>query len=290
MSLVLLETEIPGVPLCERDKIRDVFKIENKILVVRTDRVYLFDRNYPIGLMEKGRVLTHLTIRTFELTDDIIPNFLITSQVDNYPFPLNNYPEILESRSMLTEMIKPIRLDCVARGYLYGQSWQSYRAGDRSWLEPLPSGLKLAEKLPRPIFTPARKDLGNNDVNLSWREMVIEVGEEMAEKIKDVTLKVYEKMRDIFEQAGFILADTKLEFGEKDGLIYLINEACTPDFSRIWKISDYRPGRIQNSWDKEIMENFLKESGREAAAKPPPLPTQVLEKARGRFVELSEIL
>ena len=286
----LIEIIIPGIPLHDRGKIRDVFKVGDDILVVTTDRVYLFDRVYPEGLAGKGRVLTALTLRAFELTGDIVPNYLISSRVDEFPPPLNNYKEILAGRSLLTEDIAPIRLECVVRGYLYGQAWQAYRAGDRSWLPPLPAGLELAGELPRPIFTPARKDRGNNDENLGWKDLVALVGEERAEEVRDLTLKIYERMREVFAQAGFILADTKFEFGEKDGRICLINEACTPDCSRIWKKSEYRPGRIQDPWDKEILENYLKDAGWSPGDPPRPLSPEILEKTRERFAELASLI
>jgi len=286
----LLEVAIPGIPRCNRGKIRDVFKVGKDILVVTTDRVYLFDQVYPEGLAGKGRTLTALTLRTFELTGDILSNFLITSRVEEFPPPLNNYPEMLAERSLLTEEITPIRLECVARGYLYGQAWQAYRDGDRSWMPQLPDGLELAGELPRPIFTPARKDLGNNDENLSWGDLIKLVGEERAEKVRDLTLKIYERMREVFARAGFILGDTKFEFGEKDGRILLINEACTPDCSRIWKESEYRPGRIQDTWDKEIMEDYLKAAGWSPGDPPIPLPTEILEKTRVRFAELTSMI
>jgi len=287
---LLLEVTIPGIPRYARGKIRDVFRVKDGMLVVTTDRVFFFDQVYPEGLAGKGRTLTALTLRTFELTGDILPNFLITSRVEEFPPPLNDYPEMLAERSLLTEEITPIRLECVARGYLYGQSWQAYRDGDQSWLPPLPDGLELAGELPRPIFTPARKDLGNNDENLSWKDLIELVGEDRAEEVRDLTLKIYERMRPVFAQAGFILADTKFEFGEKDGRIMLINESCTPDCSRIWKKSEYRPGRIQDSWDKEIMEDYLKSSGWSLGHPPIPLPPEILEKTRERFAELVSLV
>jgi phosphoribosylaminoimidazole-succinocarboxamide synthase len=290
MNKPLLEVTIPGIHRYGRGKIRDVFKVGDDILVVTTDRVFLFDQVYPEGLAEKGRTLTALTLRTFGLTGDILPNFLITSRVEKFPPPLNDYPEMLAGRSLLTEEIIPIRLECVARGYLYGQAWNAYRDGDRSWLPSLPGGLELAGELPSPIFTPARKDLGNNDENLSWNDLIELVGEERAEEVRDLTLKIYERMREVFAQAGFILADTKFEFGEKDGRILLINEACTPDCSRIWRESEYHPGQLQDSWDKEIMEDYLKAAGWSPGDPPISLPSEVLEKTRVRFAELVSMI
>jgi len=286
----LLEVNIPGLSRFDRGKIRDVFKVGDNILVAATDRVYLYDHVYPAGLAGKGRTLTALTLRTFELTGDMVPNFLKTARVEEFPPPLNDYPEILAGRSLLTEEVTPIRLECVARGYLYGQAWHAYQEGDRSWMPPLPAGLELAGELPHPIFTPARKDRGNNDENLSWNDLVELVGEERAEVVRNFTLKIYEIMRPVFARAGFILADTKFEFGEKDGRVLLVNEACTPDCSRIWKESEYRPGRIQDTWDKEIMEDYLKDAGWSPGDPPIPLPPEILSKTRERFAELTRLV
>ena len=286
MDIPLLEVNIPGIPLFDRGKIRDIFEVGQDLLVVTTDRVYLFDRVYPVGLAGKGKVLTDLTLYTFGLVRDLIPNYVITSRVEEFSPPFNAHPEILAGRSFLTEKVSPIRLECVVRGFLYGQAWKAYRDGDRSWLPPLPSGLELAEELPRPVFTPARKSRKADDKNLGWKGLTALVGEARAEELRELNLKIYERMRGDWAKRGFILADTKLEFGLKNGRLLLINEAGTPDCSRIWKESEDRPGRIQDSWDKDILENFLRDAGRSPGDPPIPIPETLLQTVRERFKEL----
>ncbi len=284
-----MEVAIPGRRLYDRGKIRDVFAAGEGILVVTTDRVYLFDRVYPAGLAGKGRVLTALTLKTFETVRDLVPNYVLSSRVEDYPPPFNSHRELLEGRSFLTRKVEPVRLECVARGYLYGQAWEAYRTGGSPWLPPLPAGLKQAEELPAPLFTPAKKSRTGEDRNLGRKELVELVGEERADRIERITLEIYRRMREVFGRAGFILADTKFEFGEADGRLLLINEACTPDCSRIWKASRYRPGRIQDPWDKEILENYLREKSWSPPADPLPLPEPLLTETRRRFAELLPI-
>ncbi|MFH1038503.1 MAG: phosphoribosylaminoimidazolesuccinocarboxamide synthase [PVC group bacterium] len=286
----LLEVAIPGVQLFDRGKIRDIFAAGKNILVVTTDRVYLFERVWPQGLPGKGRVLTALSLRTFAAVRDLVPSYVITDRAEDYPPPFNRFADLLAGRSYLTGKVAPIRVECVVRGYLYGQAWKAYRAGDRSWLPPLPSGLELAAELPGPVFTPARKSRTGQDENLGRRELAGLTGEGRAEELERLSLAVYGRMRGIFAQARLILADTKFEFGEKDGRLLLINEACTPDCSRIWKEAEYRSGRIQDPWDKEILENYLGEKGWLPGNPPLHLPFDVLQRARERFAELASLI
>ncbi len=282
----LLNAVFPEVPLYDRGKIRDVFSADKDILIVTTDRVYLFDRVYPVGLAGKGGLLTALSLKTFARSEDLLPNYVISDRAENYPPPFNSYCELLNGRSYLTRKVEPIRLECVARGYLYGQSWETYRSGGSAWLPELPAGLRQAEQLPTPIFTPAQKNRVGDDRNLSRGELVELVGEERADQIERITLEIYRRMREVFARAGFILADSKFEFGERDGRLHLINEACTPDCSRIWKMEKYRPGRLQDPWDKEILENYLREKGWSSPSEPLPIPEPLIAETARRFAEL----
>jgi phosphoribosylaminoimidazole-succinocarboxamide synthase len=285
----LLATAVPGQVLYDRGKVRDVFAAGEDILVVTTDRIFLFEKVWPQGLAGKGAVLTALTLQTFAAVRDLVPNYVITARAEDYPPPFNRFSKLLAGRSFLTEKVNPIRVECVVRGYLYGQAWTAYRAGDFSWLPPLPSGLGLAEELPQPVFTPARKSRQGDDENLSRAGLVGMVGEGRADKLRNLSLAIYGRMREVFAWAGFILADSKFEFGEKAGRLLLINEACTPDSSRIWKKSRYRPGRPQDPWDKEILQDYLKERGWIPSAPPFSLPQTLVDKARCRFAELLSI-
>ncbi len=282
----LLEASLPGVPLFDRGKVRDVFAAGNDVLVVTTDRVFLFEQVWPQGLAGKGEVLTALTLRTFEEVRGLVPNYVVTSRIEEYPEPFNRFPEILSGRSYLTAKVDPIRVECVIRGYLYGQAWKAYEEGDRSWLPAIPSGLSLAEELPRPVFTPARKNRQGDDENLGRDGLVEMLGEGRADELKSLSLAIYGRMREVFARSGFILADSKFEFGEKDGRLLLINEACTPDSSRIWKAARHRPGRAQDPWDKEILQDYLT-AGRWSPGDPfIPLPAGLLSEAVRRFREL----
>jgi len=282
----LLETVIPGLDLYDRGKVRDVYSAGEDILVVTTDRVFLFERVWPQGLAGKGEVLTALTLLTFEEVSDLVPNYVVTARVEEYPPPFNRFPELLAGRSYLTEKVEPIRVECVVRGYLYGQSWQAYRAGDHSWLPPLRAGMELAAELPEPVFTPARKNREGDDENLNPAGLVELAGEGRADELRRLSLAIYSRMREVFARAGFILADTKFEFGEKDGRLLLINEACTPDSSRIWKADRYRPGRTQDPWDKEILQDYLASRGWSPGDPFVPLPPGLLAEAGRRFREL----
>ncbi len=285
----LLEVVLPGQARHDRGKVRDVFAAGDGILVVTTDRVFLFEQVWPQGLAGKGRVLTALSLATFARVRDLVPNYVITARPEEYPSPFNRFPGILSSRSYLTERVDPIRVECVVRGYLYGQSWQAYQAGDRSWLPPIPSGLKLAEELSEPVFTPARKNRRGDDENLSRDGLVELVGEGRADELRKLSLAIYARMREVFARAGFILADTKFEFGERDGHLLLINEACTPDSSRIWKADRYLVGQIQDPWDKEILQDYLARAGWSPRDPFADLPGDLLAAAGRRFAELLSI-
>ena len=286
MNKPVLEIALPGVVLYDRGKIRDIFEAGPDILVVTTDRVYLFDRVCPQGLAGKGRVLTALSLKTFETVRDLVPSYVITARAEEYPPPFNRHQDLLAGRSYLTRRVDPIRVECVARGFLYGQAWRAYREGDRSWLPDFPAGLELAAELPRPVFTPARKSRTGEDENLDREALIELVGKERAEEMRTLTLAIYARMREIFARFGFILADTKFEFGVRDGRLLLINEACTPDCSRIWKKDRYRPGRFQDPWDRDLLENHLLKKGWSPGAPFIPLPADLLAEVRRRFQKL----
>ena len=289
MKEPVLDIAITGVPLLDRGKVRDVISAGYYILVVTTDRVFLFEQVWPRGLAGKGEVLTALSLETFARVRDLVPNYVVTSLADEYPPPFNRFSELLARRSYLTKRVDPVRVECVVRGYLYGQAWKAYLQGDTTWLPPLPSGLELAEGLSEPLFTPARKNREGDDENLDRDGLVELVGEGRADELRRISLAIYARMREAFARAGFILADTKFEFGEKEGRLLLINEACTPDSSRIWKSDLYRSGLVQDPWDKEILQDYLKEKGWAPGDPFIPLPKELLEKTSRRFRELLSV-
>ncbi len=286
----ILDVKLPDFTLFDRGKVRDIFEVEGGLLVVTTDRIYAFDRVYPAGLVGKGKVLNQITLWGFDQARSFLPNYVISSRFEDFPSSLEPYSELLRDRSFLAEKITPIPLECVARGYLYGQAWKGYRQGDFFWGKKLPSGLKLAAELTEPIFTPARKNRSGEDENISWPDLQVLLGEERAEELKDFSLKIYRKLRGEWEKRGFILADTKFEFGLLKDRLVLINEVGTPDSSRFWKTSAYRPGQIQDSWDKEILEDYLRRKGWNTGSPPIPISDYIRKKLRDRFAELLSLI
>jgi phosphoribosylaminoimidazole-succinocarboxamide synthase len=287
---IILDINLPGFELFDRGKIRDVFEVGDDLLVATTDRVYAFDRIFPGGLTGKGRVLTALTVWSMELARGLIDNYVITSRAEEFPEPLKKYSGLLEGRSFLTKKIVPIRVECVARGYLYGQAWGAYQKGDFFWGSKLPSGMRLAQELPRILFTPARKERSGDDENINEEELAVLLGEERARQLREITIAIYERLREEWAKRGFILADTKFEFGLLGDRLLLINEVGTPDCSRIWKASEYRPGQIQDSWDKEVLEHYLRRKGWSPASPPMPFSNYIRRKLQERFEQLVSLI
>ncbi len=282
----ILDIKLPQVPLFDRGKIRDVFEAGENMLVVTTDRIYAFDKVYPGGMAGKGGILNALTLHSFKLAEPLVPNYLITSRVEDFPPEFKRFEEVLKDRTFLARRVKPVRLECVVRGFLYGQAWRAYRKGESLWEGRLASGLQQASELRRPIFTPARKNRTGDDENISRPDLNILLGESRAEELKKLCLKIYKVLRDEWEKRGFLLADTKMEFALVNDRLMLINEAGTTDCSRFWKRSAYRPGRVQDSWDKEILENYLRRKGWNPTRPPIPVSDYILRKMRDRFEEL----
>ncbi len=287
---IILDMNLPGFELFDRGKIRDVFEVGEALLVVTTDRVYAFDRIFPGGLCGKGRVLTALTVWSMELVRDLIDNYVITARVDEFPDELKKYSQFLRGRALLTKKIVPIRVECVVRGYLYGQAWRAYQKEEFFWGSKLPSGMTLAQELPRLLFTPARKERSGDDENINEEELAVLLGEERARQLRDLSIAIYRRLREEWQKRGFILADTKFEFGMLGDQLLLINEVGTPDCSRIWKASEYRPGHIQDSWDKEILEHYLRRKGWSPASPPMPFSNYIRRKLQARFEELASLI
>ncbi len=282
--------ELPEFPLYDRGKVRDVFTVGEDLLSVATDRIFAFDRVFPGGLPGKGKVLTACTLWAFNLARDLIENFVISSRVEDFPPALASRAPILSGRSLLVKKVDPIRIECVVRGFLYGQSWKLYRGGDFFWGQKLPDGLRLAGELPEPIFTPARKVRTGEDQNISFADLEALLGEEKAAKIKETSLALYRRLRSEWARRGFIIADTKFEFGEKEGKLCLINEAATPDSSRFWRISDYRPGQLQDSWDRDLLEAYLLRGKWSPGAPPLPVSPSIRRKLAERLQSLASLL
>jgi phosphoribosylaminoimidazole-succinocarboxamide synthase len=287
----VLQTAFP-LPLFGRGKVRDTYDLDDKLLIVATDRISAFDSVLPTGIPGKGQVLTALSAFWFELTADVAPNHMISTDPNDFPFNWRDWPrdqqEQLAGRSMLVKKAQRIDIECVARGYLAGSGWAEYRKTGMVTGIPLPAGLQESQQLPEPIFTPATKAETGHDENIPFETMRDIVGGETAERLRDATLRIYKKASDYARTRGIIIADTKLEFGLLDGQLIIIDEMLTPDSSRFWEVDKYRVGESQVSLDKQYVRDWLNESGWDHEPPAPPLPEDVAVKTGEKYVEAYE--
>ena len=290
MEKTLGETNLKELGVPKRGKVRDVYDLGDKFLIIATDRLSAFDVVLPTGIPDKGKVLTKLSVFWFKKMEDIVKNHILEVNVDNYPDALRKYADVLRDRSMLVKKAKVIPVECVVRGYLSGSGWSDYKkTGSVCGIE-LPDGLVESSKLERPIFTPTTKAEEGHDMSISFEEVVGIVGEGIATKLRDLSIKVYEKGCEIAEHKGIIIADTKFEFGMVDDEIIIIDEVLTPDSSRFWSKKLYKPGGAQDSYDKQIVRDYLNTLDWDKTYPGPVLPEAVAGKARARYIEILEIL
>jgi len=282
---VLLETDLPGFKPLARGKVRDIYDLGDRLLIVATDRISAFDYVLPTGIPDKGRVLTQLSIFWFDFLRDVVPVHFLTANVDEYPEPLPQYREQLEGRSMLVRRARMLPVECVVRGYLAGSGWKDYLRTGAVCGIPLPPGLRESDKLPEPIFTPATKAQTGHDENISMEDVVALVGAELAERLRDLSLRIYRKAADYAESRGIIIADTKFEFGLINGELVLADEVLTPDSSRFWPRESYRPGGPQPSYDKQYVRDYLEAIGWNKQPPAPALPPEVAEKTAEKYRE-----
>jgi len=287
---VLLETILSGVKLFSRGKVRDVYELGDKLLVVATDRLSAFDVVMREGIPDKGRVLTQLSCFWFNLIQEEIRHHFITAKVADYPPELQPFADQLEGRSMLVEKAQTFPIECVVRGYLAGSGWKEYRSTGRVCGIKLSAGLEEASRLENPIFKPATKAQTGHDENITWDEMAAHVGIVAAEMLRELSLRLYRKGREFAESRGIIIADTKFEWGLKDGQIILIDEVLTPDSSRFWPMHDYAPGKAQPSFDKQFVRDYLESLHWNKQPPPPPLPAEVVEKTSEKYREAYRLL
>ena len=286
MSKVVVTTNFPDLTLFKRGKVRDVYEIADKLLIVATDRISAFDVIMADPIPGKGRILTQISAYWFHAMEDIVPHHLISTRVDAYPPACRPYKEMLEGRSMLVERTEPLAVECVVRGYLAGSGWNEYqRSGEVCGIK-LPAGLVESARLPQPIFTPATKEeVGSHDINITFEEMKGRIGDKLAERLRETTLAIYDRACRIAEAKGIIIADTKLEFGMHAGELILIDELLTPDSSRFWPADSYKPGGPQHSFDKQFLRDYLLTLAWDKSPPPPPLPKEIVEKTRQRYEE-----
>ena len=283
---VLLQTNLGEIPLLGRGKVRDLYAVEGALLLVATDRISAFDHVLATGIPGKGKILTQISLFWFELLSDLVPNHLITARVDEYPRELHAYAAQLEGRSMLVERAAMFPVECVARGYLAGSGWKEYQAGQTVCGIPLHAGLLDGSRLPAPLFTPATKSQdGAHDENIPFETVETMVGPADAAELRRLTLELYSKARQYAESHGLILADTKFEFGKTAKGIILADEVLTPDSSRYWEASKWKPGGAQPSFDKQFVRDYLESIHWNKQAPAPKLPQDVVERTQNKYLE-----
>jgi phosphoribosylaminoimidazole-succinocarboxamide synthase len=286
-NTVIRETSLPGLPVI-RGKVRDVYDLGDRLLLVSTDRISAFDWVLPTGIPDKGRVLTQIAAFWFKLLGE--PNHLITTDVDEMGLPPNIDRALLAGRSTLCRKTKVVPIECVVRGYLAGSGWKEYQQNGMVCGIKLPTGLTESDRLPEPIFTPATKAATGHDENISFERMAEIVGRELAEELRRRSLRVFQRGSEYARQRGIIIADTKFEFGQVGDELLLIDEVLTPDSSRFWPAAEYAPGRSQPSFDKQFVRDWLSSTDWDKNSQPPALPDDVAAKTRQKYVEAYERL
>ena len=290
-SHVISTTEFKTLKLKGRGKVRDIYDLGDRLLIVATDRMSAFDVVMPNPIPDKGRVLTQLSKFWFDLTKDIVPNHVISTEVKDYPKKCEPYQEMLRGRSMLVMKTDVLPVECVVRGYLSGSGWEEYRKTGEVCGIRLPKGLVESSKLEEPVFTPATKaEMGLHDENIPFERVEKIIGNDLARKVKSLSMAVYKKARDFAEQRGILIADTKMEFGMKGGKLILIDELLTPDSSRFWPKDEYQPGGPQKSFDKQFLRDYLLSIHWDKNPPAPQLPDEIIQKTREKYLEAYERL
>ncbi len=287
---VVLETNLGQIGAKRRGKVRDIYDLGDYLLLVATDRISAFDVVLPDGIPGKGYVLTQLSKFWFEWLwemEDVLPHHLITADVDKFPPACHAHREVLKGRSMLVGKYKPLPVECIVRGYLAGSGWKEYRQSGTVCGQRLPSGLKEADRLPQPIFTPSTKAASGHDENTSFEQMESSIGAELARLIRQCSLTIYQRAAAYAEALGIIIADTKMEFGlePETGQPYLIDEVLTPDSSRFWPKDHYKPGSSPPSFDKQYVRDYLDSIGWNHQPPAPTLPLEVIRKTSEKYAE-----
>jgi phosphoribosylaminoimidazole-succinocarboxamide synthase len=283
MSAVVQETSLAGLQLRGRGKVRDIYDLGNRLLIVATDRLSAFDVVLPTPIPEKGRVLTQLSVFWFEKLHNIVPHHLLTTT--DFTGELAPHAEVLRGRAMLVRKTEPLPIECVVRGYLSGSGWKEYKAGGRVCGIPLPAGLRESDKLPQPIFTPATKAQTGHDENIAFEQAAERVGDGVALRLREVSLEIYRQAAAYAAARGIIIADTKFEFGLAGDDLVWIDEALTPDSSRFWPADQYEPGKGQPSFDKQYVRDYLERIGWSKQPPAPALPADVVAATSEKYRE-----
>jgi len=286
MMPVVMKSDCPELKLVNQGKVRDLYDVGEYLLIVTSDRISAFDVIMNEGIPQKGYVLTEISKYWFEQMEDIIPNHIISTNVDDFPEITHQYRDQIEGRSMLVKKAKPLPVECIVRGYISGSGWKEYQEKGSICGIQLPEGLKQSEQLPEVIFTPSTKaELGEHDENISFDVVEELCGAELAAQVRDVTIAIYERARKIAATKGIIIADTKFEFGIFEGKLIWIDEALTPDSSRFWPKDEYQPGGAQPSFDKQFLRDYLETLDWGKTAPAPDLPKDIVEKTGQKYME-----
>ena len=286
------ETNFPGIAPAARGKVRDIYDLGDKLLIVATDRLSAFDVVMPTPIPDKGKVLTQLSLFWFNLLQNVVPNHILSAA--DFPAPFDTYHEQLAGRAMLVRKTRPLPIECVVRGYLSGSGWKEYQATGKVCGMALPSGLRESDKLSEPIFTPATKATSGHDENISFERAAELIGKPLAEKVCAVSIEIYNRASAYAAPRGVLLADTKFEFGLLNNLrpgreaaeeLIWIDEALTPDSSRFWPLETYRPGRAQDSYDKQFVRDYLERIRWPKTPPAPPLPDDIAAKTSRKYID-----
>ena len=286
MAPAIKETDFPELNLLKRGKVRDMYDLEDNLLMVATDRLSAFDVVMPDPIPDKGIILTQISLFWFEIMQSLIPNHVIASQVEDFPEACRPYADMLRGRSMLIRKTTPLAIECVVRGYISGSGWKSYQESGSICGIQLPEGLKESDQLPQPIFTPSTKaEQGDHDINIDFNQAAEIVGRPLAEKVRDLSLAIYAKGSAMAAEKGIIIADTKFEFGQIGDDIILIDEVLTPDSSRFWPKKTYAPGGAQKSFDKQYVRDHLLTLDWDKTPPGPTLPETVIKNTRQKYLD-----
>jgi len=288
MSESLLQSNVTAFP-CRRGKVRDVYDLGDRLVIVATDRISAYDWVLPTGIPDKGRILTDMTLRWFDFLK--VPNHLLDTDVRPMGKPFADQADALQGRTMLVRKAQVVPFECVVRGYLAGSGWKEYKQAGTVCGQKLPAGLKESSLLPEPIFTPATKAESGHDENIPFETMAQALGQKLAEDLRRRSLDIYQRGAEHARSKGIILADTKFEFGQlPSGEVILIDEVLTPDSSRFWPADQYKPGQGQPSFDKQFVRDWLDQSGWDKNSNPPPLPADIVDKTRRKYLEARDRL
>jgi len=286
LDSVLLQTDLPDLKLHSSGKVRDIYQLDDeRLLFIATDRISAFDYILATGIPHKGRVLTQISLFWFDFLSDVVPNHLVSAEVDRYPQTVQKYADQLRGRSMLVQRAEMFPVECVVRGYISGSAWKEYKATGKVCGIELPAGLKESDAFPEAIFTPATKAATGHDENISFEHMCKIVGERTASELRDLTLKIYRKAAAYARQRGIIIADTKFEFGRTVRGITLADEVLTPDSSRFWPADKYEPGRSQESYDKQYVRDYLEQIRWNKQPPAPALPPEIARRTSEKYLE-----